>query len=84
MNDPRYVVTEIEGYLNQAKPRGSQVPGLSVHVLDTAFCHRVVFTARTENVRQSRAESYAGMTPWEARERVRGLARARALELNAA
>lgn len=69
----RYAVTEVEGFLSA----DAWVSGLTCHVLDTAYCHRVVFTARTES-------DHTDAIAWHKRERVRGLARARAMELNAA
>ena len=75
----RYVVTEIEGDLTPRPGSGPHPPtGLSTHVLDTLYCHRIVETFRTEDFATVVA------TPWERREWVRGLARARAMELNAA
>src|SRR6476469_1297965 len=53
----RYVVTEIAGDLKARRfsgggsmLHGRHMAGLSVHVLDTAFNHRIVFTARTEDL----------------------------------
>lgn len=43
----RYVVTELEGYLNQT-PRASSL-GLSCHVIDTAYNRRLVATYRSED-----------------------------------
>lgn len=79
-----FVVTEIEGWLTHegaAKISGRIPSGLSAHVIDTAVNHRVMATFRTEDLPHSNYNG--GLTPWERRERVRGLARARALELNA-
>ena len=56
----RYVVTELEGYLEESGPAG-----LSVQVIDTANCHRVVRAWRTEE-----HADYDG----DARARVRQLA----------
>jgi hypothetical protein len=48
----RYIVTEIEGYLEH----DSTTPGLSYHVIDTASAHRIVATYRSEDC-GSRAEA---------------------------
>lgn len=70
----RYVVTEIEGYL-QPSTSSAVRQGLSVHVEDTAFNRRVVFTARTEDF-NSNALDDDGM-PMD-REQRRALIRERA------
>jgi hypothetical protein len=43
----RYVVTELEGFLNPAP--SSKQPGLSCMVIDTLLTHCVVKTFRTED-----------------------------------
>ena len=46
----RYVVTELEGFGN-ADPRSSHAnPGLSCHVIDTAWNRRLIATYRTEDL----------------------------------
>lgn len=46
----RYVVTELEGFLEIGGGRsGASRPGLSVQVIDRAVCHRVVASFRTED-----------------------------------
>ena len=44
----RYVVTELEGYLNGGRGGGANV-GLSCHVIDTAWNQRLIATYRTED-----------------------------------
>lgn len=69
---PRYVVTELEGYAT-TNPYGSRRhPGLSVHVVDVPFNHRVVGTWRSED--------YGGA--WRGRVTARHLANARCAVLN--
>jgi hypothetical protein len=76
----RYVVTELEGYAITLPIRAMghlSVPGLSVQVVDTALCHRVVAAWRTED--------YGGGWPqWRKRGHIRRLAAERAEALNAA
>jgi len=55
MGQMRYVVTEIEGYaivlpLRMKNSTGGVRPGIACHVIDTAYNHRVVFHARTEDI----------------------------------
>lgn len=50
----RYVVTELEGY---AKPDRRARVGLSVQVIDTATCHRVVKSWRSEDYRNRHGNS---------------------------
>lgn len=75
----RYVVTEIEGDLTPRPGAGPHKPaGMSAHVLDTAVCHRMVATFRTEDLQRN-----STLTPWQRREHVRVRARALADALNA-
>lgn len=79
----RYVVTEIEGFWTPT----ARVSGSSFHVLDTAFNHRGVATFRSEDLR-TRSYAHPGAsatypTPWEARQKTREIAQAKADELNA-
>jgi hypothetical protein len=46
----RYVVTELEGFLNPAP--SSKQPGLSCMVIDTVWNYRVLRTFRTEDYGQ--------------------------------
>lgn len=47
---PRYVVTELEGWERADAARGAhRVPGLSVQVLDRLYCYRVVRSWRSED-----------------------------------
>lgn len=46
---PRYIVTELEGWSEQPGRGKSNLMGLSVHVLDTAWNHRLLRTWRTED-----------------------------------
>jgi hypothetical protein len=47
----RYVVTEVEGWeIRPVIREQGPLPGLSVHVLDTAWNHRIVATYRSERV----------------------------------
>lgn len=74
----RYVVTELEGWPIKARPtEGAYVPGLSVHVIDTAVLHRVMRTWRTED-----AGGGLGMTRDEKRRRARAAAAELAADLN--
>lgn len=50
----RYVVTELEGYAN---PDHTARAGLSVQVLDTLVCHRVVKSWRSEDYRNRNGNS---------------------------
>jgi len=78
----RFIVTEIEGY---ATPRhsGTKMPGISCHVLDTAFNHRLMATFRSEVfTRTPLSVETTGARREYAKEKARSLARARADELN--
>lgn len=79
----RFVVTEIEGYQITLPVRimgGGKINlGLSVQVVDTAWNHRVVFSARTEEAGSRRYTSHD-----QARAKIRERARARCAALNAA
>jgi hypothetical protein len=73
----RYVVTEIEGFYSPGTHSNARNPGLSVQVVDTAVCHRVMGTFRTEDHR------YGGRTRAVVREHVRRLAAEACDRLNA-
>jgi hypothetical protein len=70
----RYVVTELEGYLNVTS---MSVPGLSTHVVDTLQNRRVVKTWRSEE------HNGGGRSRETVRDHVRKLAQDYADELNA-
>ena len=70
MSSPRFVVTELEGYAEATAARG-----LSVQVLDRAYCHRVVKTWRSEDYRRA-----SNQTPFQ---QVRHRARVTCEALNA-
>ena len=72
----RYVVTEIEGHLTPIS--GPMLFGLSCHVIDTVWNHRMVATFRTEDMR------YRGRTYDYKRILVREQSRRLADELNRA
>lgn len=46
MNEPRYIVSSVEGFFGQFT---SGRPGVSCHVLDTLVNHRIVGTFRSES-----------------------------------
>ena len=69
----RFYVAELEGFLRMPAGQGNQPQGLTCSVLDRAYCHRVVWTDRTE-VHSRRLRG---------RERLRADAAARCAELNA-
>lgn len=80
----RFVVTEISGFLNHAGAltiRKSFPEGLSCHVVDTAYGHKVMATFRTENVRERK--NYKQVSHDEKKRLVRQRSAARASELNA-
>jgi hypothetical protein len=76
----RFIVTELEGWATPRKGTGrtSSKPGLSVMVLDTAICHRVMATYRSED------HVHRGSTAHLSRNVVRNLAREKANELGKA
>jgi hypothetical protein len=49
VNEPRYIVTEIVGFMEFSSGGGRANAGMSCHVLDTAWNHRLVATYRTES-----------------------------------
>lgn len=65
----RFVVTELEGFAINAKGnRSTNNRGLSCMVVDTAYCHRVVATYRSEHqpgpqFRPGRNPRYPGRPP---------------------
>lgn len=74
MTGARFIVTELEGYLTAATRHESTAgEGLSVQVLDRAYCHRVVWSARTED---------RGRTTERAKDWIRHQAEKRCAELN--
>jgi len=78
----RFIVTELEGY---ATPRhsGMKLPGISCHVIDSAFNYKMMATFRSELFSRSplSVTTKEGRLAY-ARERARSSARARADELN--
>ncbi len=71
----RYVVTELEGF-NEFSRGSSLHPGLSCHVIDTAWNYRLVATYRTEDYGR-------GGRHWSKRLKVRERAAQHAERLNA-
>jgi hypothetical protein len=51
LSEPRYVVTELEGYPIRAgvRERGSHPPGISCHVIDRHRSHRLLATYASED-----------------------------------
>jgi len=72
----RYIVTEIEGY--GVRAAGAARRGLSVHVLDTLVCHRIVRTWRTEDYGSTAFKGRAAKDRW-----IRNAAAVFAARLNA-
>jgi hypothetical protein len=72
----RFVVTAIEGHL-APQTGGGALPGVSFHVVDTCWNHRLVATYRSEDIGGSTMRA-------ERRLRSRGRAEAHARRLNEA
>lgn len=49
--DPRFVVVEVTGSSRPTAGSTAKLDGLSVHVLDRAFCHRIVASFCTDYMR---------------------------------
>lgn len=79
MNDPRYYVSELEGFL-AAKVGGADTPGLSCMVIDRWICHRVTAIYRTED--QARPGGRGRLTRLQQAAYVRQLAGEHAARLN--
>jgi hypothetical protein len=78
VNEPRYIVTEIQGYNEASVGGGRAAPGLSCHIIDTAWNDALIATYRTERY---------GRAPYSSAQRygwVRDDAREHAERLNAA
>lgn len=73
----RYTVTELHGFYLPARGTNER-PGMSVHVIDTLACHRIVATWRTEDYAGS---SFGSRTGKDAA--LRGFARDACDRLNA-
>lgn len=75
MNEPRYVVTTVTGWaITPAKHRPGQKAATVAHVLDSAYCYRIVrtFTGHGGNAWRKRpaiekAQEYADwLNAWDA------------------
>lgn len=78
MNEPRYIVTELEGFMEFSSGGGRANPGMSCHVLDTAWNYRLVASYRTESYGRAAIPQYVK------RGYIRARAREHAERLNAA
>ena len=78
MTAPRFQVTTVEGFLGPMEGRNGREPGLSAHVVDTFYAHRVVATFRSET-RLWKRTRWGGIAPRESVGREAALAAAQCM-----